>query len=98
MKGARVLPRLLKNLSFHSVKLLIKRRHDARIKQKAPRDSASKSWTTLTKKSLAIPNFSKSVGETLFRFSTGHDCLPAYLHRFKLWSFPQVLCVNKIIF
>ena len=47
-KGARVLLRPLKNLSFHSVKLLIKRSHVARIKQKALRDSASKLWVTLT--------------------------------------------------
>ena len=35
----------------------------------------------------------------LYHLSTGHDCLRAYLHRFKLWSSPVCpLCKQDKIF
>lgn len=87
-KGCEVTQLCDKKVPFHSSKLEINRAFRHSFRRDAAEYSRDKPWRDLAFSSRCVPDAPRSVATACFRLLTGHDCLQAYLFRFKIVSSP----------
>ncbi|GFT42335.1 uncharacterized protein NPIL_658561 [Nephila pilipes] len=90
--GTAILQKSCRHLPFHSAKLEIKGTFKQPFHHVTYLADDDKSWSVLLG-SQCVPDSPPTAAVAMFRLSTGHDCLSAYLFRFNIINSPIcVLC------